>query len=142
MFLSQGLSSGHSQGGKGNCLIIGNDMSILRFLKCKFPKTTEKVTACNCWKQSRENRTAFSVHESGKVKHTSEYVKDAILDFFLLAKIRVDTTSLELAKGRMTNETKKEGMLVAVEKLSTASTRGSAVTAAIMVPKSNMKTAL
>lgn len=76
------------------------------------------------------------------MKHTSEYIKDAILDFFLLAKIRVDTTSLELAKGRMTNEMKKEGMLVAVEKLSTASTRGSAVTAAIMVPKSNMKTAL
>ena len=79
---------------------------------------------------------------AGNKKLTSEYIKDAILVFFFLAKIRVDTASLELAKGRMTNETKKEGMLVAVEKFSTTSTRGSATTAAIKVPRSNMKAAL
>jgi hypothetical protein len=79
---------------------------------------------------------------ASKEKRTSEYIKDDILDFFFLAKIRVDTTSLELAKGRMTNETKNEGMLVAVEKLSTTSTRGSAITAAIRVPRSNIKPAL
>ena len=73
---------------------------------------------------------------------TSEYVSAAVLIFFRLAKIRAETISLEQAKGRMTNETKKEGILVAVEKLSTASTRGSANTAATAVPNSNITTAL
>lgn len=46
-----------------------------------------------------------------------------------------DTASLELvAKGKAINEMKKEGILVAFEKLSTASTSGSANTAAITVP--------
>lgn len=44
--------------------------------------------------------------------------------------------------GSAMNEMKKEGMLVAVEKLSTASTRGSANTAAITVPSNNSSTAL
>lgn len=55
--------------------------------------------------------------------------------------MRVDTISLELTKGRITKETKNVGILVAVEKLSTASTRGSATTAARMVPRSNISTA-
>lgn len=39
------------------------------------------------------------------------------------------------------NDMKKEGMLVALEKLSTASTRGSANAAAITVPSDNSSTA-
>lgn len=72
---------------------------------------------------------------------TSENVKFAAL-FFRLARSRAGTTSLEEAKGRITNETKKEGMLVAVANLSTASTMGAANTAAIAVPRSRINTAL
>lgn len=76
-------------------------------------------------------------------KQTSENVNDADLNFFRLAKIIADTASLELvASGSATNETKKEGMVVALEKLLTASTRGSANTAAMTVPSNSNKTAL
>lgn len=54
-----------------------------------------------------------------------EYVKDAVFKLFRLAKVSVETTSLEVTNGKRMNETKKEGTLDAVEKLSTASTRGS-----------------
>ena len=71
-------------------------------------------------------------------KQTSENVKEAVLCFFLVAKIMADTASLELvARGSAINEMKKVGMLVAVEKLSTASTRGSANAAAIAAPNNN-----
>lgn len=74
---------------------------------------------------------------------TSENVKEAVLNFFLLAKIIADTDSLELvARGSAMNEMKKVGMLVASEKLSTTSTRGSANAAAIAVPTININTAL
>lgn len=54
-----------------------------------------------------------------------------------------DTDSLELVtKGSTINEMKKEGMLVASEKLSTASTKGSANAAARRVPPNSKKTAL
>ena len=54
-----------------------------------------------------------------------------------------DTASLEfVAKGKAINEMKKEGMLVALEKLSTASTNGSAKTAAIIVPSTRNRIAL
>ena len=54
-----------------------------------------------------------------------------------------DTASLELvAKGSTINEMKKEGMLVASEKLSTASTKGSANAAAMRVPTNNKHAAL
>lgn len=54
-----------------------------------------------------------------------------------------DTASLELvANGNAMNEMKKDGMLVASEKLSTASTSGSAKAAAIRVPSNNISTAL
>lgn len=53
-----------------------------------------------------------------------------------------ETASLELvAKGNAMNEMKKEGILVAVEKLPTASTRGSANAAAIIAPSNKNKTA-
>lgn len=47
-----------------------------------------------------------------------------------------------VASGRAMNEMKKEGMLVALEKLLTASTRGSAKTAAMTVPSKSSRTAL
>lgn len=76
------------------------------------------------------------------LKQTSENVRDADRNFFLLANIIADTASLELvAKGRAMNDMKKEGMLVALEKLSTASTRGSANAAAITAPSNNSSTA-
>lgn len=76
-------------------------------------------------------------------KETSENVNEAVLFFLRLAKMIADTASLELvAKGRAMNEMKNEGMLVASEKLSTASTRGSANAAAIMVPNNSISTAL
>lgn len=54
-----------------------------------------------------------------------------------------DTDSLELVtKGSTINEMKKEGMLVASEKLSTASTKGSAKAAARRVPPNSNKAAL
>lgn len=75
-------------------------------------------------------------------KLTSEKVRDADRNFFRLANIIADTASLELvANGRAMNDMKKEGMLVALEKLSTASTRGSANAAAITVPTDNSSTA-
>ncbi|KAJ0522690.1 hypothetical protein HanRHA438_Chr10g0462881 [Helianthus annuus] len=53
-----------------------------------------------------------------------------------------DTDSLELvANGKAMNEMKKDGILVAVEKPSTASTKGSANTAATSVPNNNNSTA-
>lgn len=74
---------------------------------------------------------------------TSENVKEAVLIFFLLAKIIADTASLELvARGSAMNEIKKVGMLVASEKLSTTSTSGSANAAAIAAPTSNINMAL
>lgn len=71
-----------------------------------------------------------------------EYVNDEVLDLFRLANISADTASLDVAKGRMMKATNKEGMFEAVEKLSTASTRGSEHTAATMVPISSIDTAL
>nr|GMC70231.1 hypothetical protein TEA_007235 [Ipomoea batatas] len=54
-----------------------------------------------------------------------------------------ETASLELvANGSATNEMKKEGIFVAVEKLSTASTRGSANAAAMAVPSNKSEAAL
>ena len=47
-----------------------------------------------------------------------------------------------VAKGSAINEMKKDGMLVASEKLSTASTNGSANAAAMTVPRSSNNTAL
>lgn len=73
---------------------------------------------------------------------TAEYVNDEVLDLFRLANISADTASLDVAKGRMMKATNKEGMFEAVEKLSTASTRGSEHTAATMVPISSIDTAL
>ena len=53
-----------------------------------------------------------------------------------------DTASLELvARGSAMNEMKNVGMLVASEKLSTASTRGSANAAAIAAPSNSSETA-
>lgn len=75
-------------------------------------------------------------------KQTSEKVKDEDLSFFLLANITADTASLALvARGRAMNDIKKGGILVALEKLSTESTRGSAKTAARTVPRVNSITA-
>ena len=60
-----------------------------------------------------------------------------------LANIIADTASLELVnKGSTMNEMKKAGILVASEKLSTASTRGSAKQTAMIVPSNNNSTAL
>lgn len=54
-----------------------------------------------------------------------------------------ETASLELvANGRAMNEMKKVGILVALEKLSTASTKGSAKAAAMAVPSNKYNTAL
>lgn len=74
---------------------------------------------------------------------TSENVKEADLNFFLLANITAETASLELvANGNATNEMKNLGIFVAREKLSTASTKGSANAAAIMDPSSKSSAAL
>ena len=60
-----------------------------------------------------------------------------------LANVIAATASLELVnKGSTMNEMKKAGILVASEKLSTASTRGSAKAAAMIVPSNNNSTAL
>lgn len=76
-------------------------------------------------------------------EQTSEKVREADLSFFPLANIIADTASLELvASGRAINEMKKEGMLVALEKLLTASTKGSANAAAMPAPSNNSSTAL
>lgn len=73
---------------------------------------------------------------------TSEKVSEAVLCFFLLANIIAETASLELvAKGRAIKEMKKVGIPVASEKLSTASTRGSANAPATIVPKTSSNTA-
>lgn len=74
-------------------------------------------------------------------KQTSENVRDAVVFCFLWAKMIAETASLELvAKGIAINETKKEGILVALEKFSTASIRGSAKAAAMTVPSSKSDT--
>lgn len=74
--------------------------------------------------------------------YTSEKVKEAFLRLLRDAKMIAETASLELvAKGSTTKEMKNEGMLVAVEKLSTASTKGSANAAAIAVPSSSINPA-
>ena len=74
---------------------------------------------------------------------TSEKVNEAVCLLSRLAKIIADTASLELvAKGSAMKEMKKAGILVASEKLSTTSTRGSANAAAITVPSSRRSTAL
>ena len=75
-------------------------------------------------------------------KQTSEKVNEVDLSLFRVAKIIADTAILELAKGRAINEMKKVGMLVASEKLLTASTKGSANAAAMRVPSSSSNTAL
>ena len=75
-------------------------------------------------------------------QETSEKVKEEVFLVFLPAKMIADTASLELvAKGMAMKEMKKEGMLVAAEKLSTASTRGSANTTAIPAPRRRRETA-
>lgn len=77
------------------------------------------------------------------MKQTSENVREEVRCFFLLAKIIAETASLEfVANGIAMKEMKKEGILVASEKLSTASTSGSANMAAITVPRSTSKMAL
>jgi hypothetical protein len=76
-------------------------------------------------------------------RHTSEKVRDKVRCFFRLAKIIAETASLELvAKGIAMKEMKKEGIFVALEKLWTASTSGSANAAAIAVPRSKRAMAL
>lgn len=81
--------------------------------------------------------------EKVRQRQTSEKVKEVVLCFFLLAKMIAETASLEfVAKGIAINEMKKEGMFVALEKLVTESTSGSANAAAIMVPVSNINAAL
>ena len=79
-------------------------------------------------KNTERQSTLFMV----TAPYSSENVSDADFVFFLVAKMIADTASLEfVARGRAINEMKKEGMLVASEKLFTASTSGSAKTAAI-----------
>lgn len=76
-------------------------------------------------------------------KQTSENVSEAVCLLSRLAKIIADTASLEfVARGRKMKEMKKAGILVASEKLSTTSTRGSANAAAIRAPSINRSTAL
>jgi hypothetical protein len=73
---------------------------------------------------------------------TSEKVSEQVLCFFLLVKMIAETASLELvARGRAMKEI-KDGMCVALEKLWTASTSGSANAAAMAAPKSRNPTAL
>lgn len=89
--------------------------------------------------------TAPIVNSKHKVSniHTSENVRDKVRCFFRLAKIMAETASLELvAKGIAMKEMKKDGILVALEKLCTASTSGSANAAAIAVPRSKSEMAL
>lgn len=77
-----------------------------------------------------------------KFVQTSEYVSEAVLCFFRLAKMIADTASPELvANGNTTKEMKKDGMLVASEKLSTASIRGFAKILTITVPMIKKNTA-
>ena len=64
------------------------------------------------------------------------------LGFFLLTRSRANTTSLHPAKGRMKNEIKKEGILVAMAKLSTTSTRGLAKKDATRIPRSSINIVL
>lgn len=91
----------------------------------------------------RTDRLGVTRYTKSMKKQTSEKVKDADLSFFLLANITADTASLALvARGRAMNDIKNEGILVALEKLSTASTRGSAKTAARTVPSINSSIAL
>lgn len=74
---------------------------------------------------------------------TSEKVREQVRCFFLLAKMMAETASLELvASGRAMNEMKKDGMWVALEKLWTVSTSGSANAAAIAAPRTRSATAL
>jgi hypothetical protein len=73
---------------------------------------------------------------------TSEKVREQVLCFFLLAKMMAETASLELvASGRAMNEMKKDGMCVALEKLWTVSTSGSANAAAMAAPRRRNPTA-
>lgn len=73
---------------------------------------------------------------------TSEKVNEADLCFFREAKMIAETASLELvANGKKMNDMKKDGILVAVEKPSTASTKGSANKAATSVPSNSKSTA-
>ena len=65
-----------------------------------------------------------------------------MLGFFLLTRSRANTTSLHPAKGRMMNEIKKEGILVAMAKLSTTSTRGLAKKYATKIPRSSINIVL
>lgn len=91
----------------------------------------------------RMNNTNHGILKRMGKQDTSENVKEADLKFFLEANIIADTASLELvASGSAINEMKKVGIRVAAEKLSTASTKGSANAAAIKVPSSNSSTAL
>lgn len=77
------------------------------------------------------------------MEQTSENVREADLCFLPVAKMIAETASLEfVASGNTMNEMKKDGIFVAAEKLSTASTRGSANAAAIAVPSNNNSTAL
>lgn len=74
---------------------------------------------------------------------TSENVNfPTMLGFFLLTRSRADTTSLHPAKGRMMNEIKKEGIVVAMAKLSTTSTRGSAKKDETRIPRSSFNIVL
>lgn len=74
--------------------------------------------------------------------YSSEKVSEAVLCLFLLANIIAETASLEfVAKGRAIKEMKKVGIPEAPEKLSTASTSGSANAPATIVPTTNNNTA-
>ena len=85
--------------------------------------------------------TVSGVQRTGR--GTSEKVREQVLCFFLLAKMMAETASLELvASGRAMNEMKKDGMCVALEKLWTASTSGSANAAAMAAPRRRNPTAL
>lgn len=76
-------------------------------------------------------------------KSTSDNVKETVFCVLLRAIFIADNVSLQLvAKGSATNDTKKVGMLVALEKSSTASTSGSATRPPIQVPTNNIITAL
>ncbi|THG11468.1 hypothetical protein TEA_007235 [Camellia sinensis var. sinensis] len=109
----------------------------------KLPKkhgiTLLKQMACAfCAKKTDKQRRLFMV----AAPYNSEKVNEADLCLFLLEKIIAVTDSLEVvAKGNAINEMKKDGMLVASEKLSTASTNGSANAAAMTVPRSSNNTA-
>lgn len=119
--------------------------------KCQENRQAENVIHGYCsiklhWGTQRLGfiyRVAWWSDKWGNKKLTSENVNDAVLCFLRVAKIMADTASLELvANGNAINEMKNDGILVAVEKLSTASTSGSANAAAIKVPSSSISTAL